>query len=180
MPWHTQWHCISGLDCHIHKYTAAWRTILHCFGALIVLCMQWYYYSCCVYGFMYEYKLSFSLCLSHAPSIPLKRLQLSLWTTPVNSKKLLAPKEEMNKLILLVFCAGTVFHAHCSALPWYKGTLEEEGGESRGDFSWKNRGFVSDDVNSWLLQTRDCAVHSTIHFTPQQWQLTTVSSILLP
>ena len=62
----------------------------------------------------------------------------------------------MNKLILLVFCAGTLFHVHCRALPWHKGTLEEEEGEeSREDFSWKNRGFVSEDVNSWVLQTRD-------------------------
>ena len=35
---------------------------------------------------------------------------------PVNSQKLLALKEEMNKVILLVFCAGTVFHVHCRAL----------------------------------------------------------------
>ena len=34
--------------------------------------------SCCVYGFMYECKLGFLLCLSHTPSIPWKRLRLSL------------------------------------------------------------------------------------------------------
>ena len=60
----------------------------------------------------------------------------------------------MNRLILLVLCAGTALPGLCRALPQHRRSEEE--GEDKADMTrtWGNRPFHSDDVYKWLLQTR--------------------------
>ena len=55
----------------------------------------------------------------------------------------------MNRLILLVFCAGTAFYVHFRALPLHQLTAEEER-EGNSDFLSE----ISNDVSRWILQSR--------------------------
>ena len=56
----------------------------------------------------------------------------------------------MNRLILLVFCAGTAFYVHSRALPLQQLTAEEER-EGNSDFPSE---ISSNDVSRWILQSR--------------------------